>query len=283
MTYQFEKGKIYRMPTHFGPSLGPRQGPDGRTFECKDNPKTTSISVSFLTNSDQIKSILPENFVLLGEPVVTVSATYMKEIEWLAGRGYNTLGVSFSVQFNGERDQAKGNFLSVLWENLTDPILTGREEIGFSKIYCELPEPRVLQGTTTCQASWMGFNFMDMSVYNLNQVEFQKPLSSTTKNEELTGTLHYKYIPHTGGFPSSWGKADIAYVVLTPEKTPNRIVTEMWRGEGKVLFHHARWEDLPTQYTIVNTLSQLEIIEPRGASIVKSIGGKDLSDQRILK
>ena len=283
MTYQFEKGKIYRMPTHFGPSLGPRQGPDGRTFECKDNPKTTSISVSFLTNSDQIKAILPENFVLLGEPVVTVSATYMKEIEWLAGRGYNTLGVSFSVQFNGERDQAKGNFLSVLWENLTDPILTGREEIGFSKIYCELPEPRVLQGTTTCQASWMGFNFMDMSVYNLNQVELQKPISSTTKNEELTGTLHYKYIPHTGGFPSSWGKADIAYVVLTPEKTPNRIVTEMWRGEGKVLFHHARWEDLPTQYTIVNTLSQLEIIEPRGASIVKSIGGKDLSDQRILK
>ena len=283
MTYQFEKGKIYRMPTHFGPSLGPRQGPDGRAFECKDNPKTTSISVSFLTNSDQIKSILPENFVLLGEPVVTVSATYMKEIEWLAGRGYNTLGVSFSVQFNGERDQAKGNFLSVLWENLTDPILTGREEIGFSKIYCELPEPRVLQGTTTCQASWMGFNFMDMSVYNLSQVELQKPISSTTKNEELTGILHYKYIPHTGGFPSSWGKADIAYVVLTPEKTPNRIVTEMWRGEGNVLFHHARWEDLPTQYTIVNTLSQLEIIEPRGASIVKSIGGKDLSDQRILK
>ncbi len=283
MPYKFEKGKIYRMPTHFGPSLGPRQRPDGRTFECKDNPKTTSISVSFLTNSDQIKSILPENFVLLGEPVVTVSATYMKEIEWLAGRGYNTLGVSFSVQFNGERDQAKGNFLSVLWENLTDPILTGREEIGFSKIYCGMPEPRVLQGTTTCQASWMGFNFMDMSVYNLNQVELQKPISSTTKNEELTGTLHYKYIPHTGGFPSSWGKADIAYVVLTPEKTPNRIVTEMWRGEGKVLFHHARWEDLPTQYTIVNTLSQLEIIEPRGASIVKSISGKDLSDQRILK
>ena len=283
MPYKFEKGKIYRMPTHFGPSLGPRQGPDGRTFECKDNPKTTSISVSFLTDSDQIKAILPENFVLLGEPVVTVSATYMKEIEWLAGRGYNTLGVSFSVVFNGERDQAKGNFLSVLWENLTDPILTGREEIGFSKIYCELPEPRVLQGTTTCQASWMGFNFMDMSVFNLNQVELQTPVSSTTKNEDLTGTLHYKYIPHTGGFPDSWGKADTAYVVLTPEKTPNRIITEMWRGEGEVLFHHARWEDLPTQFTIVNILNQLEIIEPRGASIVKSIGGKDLSDQRILK
>ena len=57
----------------------------------------------------------------------------------------------------------------------------------------------------------------------------------------------------------------------------------MWRGEGEVLFHHARWEDLPTQFTIVNVLNQLEIIEPRGASIVKSIGGKDLSDQRILK
>ena len=61
MPYRFEKGKIYRMPTHFGPGLGPRQGPDGRSFECKDNPKSKSISVSFLTNPDQLESFLPPN------------------------------------------------------------------------------------------------------------------------------------------------------------------------------------------------------------------------------
>ena len=103
MPYELEKGRIYRMPIHFGPGLGPRQGPDGRTFECKDAPKSTSVSVSFLSDPDQLEALLPENFALAGEPVVTVSATYMKEIEWLAGRGYNTLGVSFPAEFKGKK------------------------------------------------------------------------------------------------------------------------------------------------------------------------------------
>ena len=285
MPYELEKGRIYRMPIHFGPGLGPRQGPDGRTFECKDDPKSTSVSVSFLSNPDQLEALLPENFALAGEPVVTISATYMKEIEWLAGRGYNTLGVSFPAEFKGKEDHATGSFLTVLWENLTDPILTGREEIGFSKIYCDLPEPRVYQGETHCQASWMGFKFMDLSVKNLTPVELNNsptPIAQSASNQ-LTGTLHYKYIPRTGGYPESWGEADVAYAVLPPARSPNRVVTEMWRGEGKVDFHYARWEDLPTQYTIVNTFSQFEVREYRGASIVKTIGGKDLSDQRILK
>ena len=59
------------MPTHFGPSLGPRQGPNGRVFECRDNPKTTSLSVSFLTNREQLEELIPEGFQLEGEPVVT--------------------------------------------------------------------------------------------------------------------------------------------------------------------------------------------------------------------
>ena len=97
MPYKFQPGKMYMMPTHFGPSMGPRQGPEGRTFECKDNPKTTSISVSFLTNREQLEELLPEGFEVGDEPVVSISASYMKEIEWLAGRGYNILGVSFSA------------------------------------------------------------------------------------------------------------------------------------------------------------------------------------------
>lgn len=32
MTYVFQPKRMYGMPTHFGLSLGPRQGPDGRKF-----------------------------------------------------------------------------------------------------------------------------------------------------------------------------------------------------------------------------------------------------------
>ena len=39
MAYKFDPNAMYRMPTHFGPRTGPRYGPDGRKFECKDTPE----------------------------------------------------------------------------------------------------------------------------------------------------------------------------------------------------------------------------------------------------
>jgi hypothetical protein len=277
MPYTFQPGKMYRMPTHFGPSLGPRQGADGRKFDCRDTPKSTTRSVSFVTNREQLEGLLPEGFEAGAEPIVTVSFTVMTEIEWLAGRGYNTLGMSFPAVFTGKRDRAVGNFLAVLWENLADPIITGREELGFSKIYCELPEPRVCQGETHCIASWMGFRFMDLKIMNLTPL----PPGETpaTPSGKTDGTLHFKYMPKTG----EWGSADVSYAVLTPADTPNRVVKERWSGEGTVQFHQAAWEDLPTMFHIVNAFHDLEILEYRGASVVKTIGGKDLSDQRILR
>ncbi|MEE2752542.1 MAG: hypothetical protein VX910_01060, partial [Candidatus Latescibacterota bacterium] len=72
MSYKFEPGKQYRMPTDFGPDLGPRQGPDEKVFECLDNPKSTSISVSSTTNEVELSALLPEGFEL-AEPVATVT------------------------------------------------------------------------------------------------------------------------------------------------------------------------------------------------------------------
>ncbi len=278
MTYHFDKAKMYRMPTHFGPRMGPRQSPDGRKFECLDSPHATSIAVSFLTRAAQLEAFLPPGFALDGQPVVTINATYMTQIEWLAGRGYNTLGVSFPARFDGEEDHARGSLLTVLWENLTDPIITGREELGFSKIYCELPEPTALWGEYHVTASWLGFKFLDLRVNGLRQQsnsEIQEMLESQTGD----GTLHYKYMPRTG----EWGTADLAYAVMTPAASPNRRILERHVGAGSIQFHPARWEDMPTQYNIVNAFASLEVLEYRGASLSKTVGGKDLSDQRILR
>ena len=278
MPYQFQPGRMYRMPTHFGPSLGPRQGEAGRKFVNLQSPKITASSVSFLTNQEQLEELLPEGFEVGAEPVVTVEVTCITEIEWLAGRGYNTLGVSFPVVFNGKKDHAEGSFLTVLWENLADPILTGREELGFSKIYGEIPEPRIYQGQTHCTASWLGFKFMDLKIWDLTQLS-SKEAAALISQQGGDGTLHYKYMPRTG----EWGKPDISYVTLTPSANTNRVVNEMWRGEGTVAFHEATWEDLPTMFSIVNTFHNLEIKEYRGAIMVRTTGGKDLSDQRILR
>jgi hypothetical protein len=280
--YVFIPGEWYRMPTHFGPATGPRKGPDRRAFDWTNAPKSTVVSVSFLGKREQMQKLLPAGFTINGEPIVTVAMTYYTEIPWLAGRGYNTLGVSFPVTFAGKHDKATGTFLLILWENLTDPIITGREELGFSKLYAELPPARMLADTARVTASWLEFPFLDMELNGLTQVEVPaRPAAPAAPSPggELRGQMHYKYMPRTG----EWGKADASYAVITPAGGSTARTLEMWRGKGTVKFHRARWEDMPTQYMIVNAFADLDVVEFRGATITKGVGGKDLSDQRIIR
>ena len=280
MPYRLKPKTMYLMPTHFGPMSGPRQGPGGQIGAFSvDQRKSRTYAVSFLSERSQLEALAPPGFEVVGEPVVTVALTHMTEIDWLAGRGYGTLGVTFQARFNGTRDRANGPLLLVLWENLTDPILTGREQLGFSKIYCDLPEPVIHGGETHCTASWLGFRFMDMRLTNMVEVEAPaEALAESPDDGSMKGTLHYKYVPKTG----AWGEADAEYAVLSPLNPPLSQPTR-WQGEGSVTFHRARWEDLPTQYMIVNALSKLEVKEYRGASIEHRVGGRDLIDQRILR
>jgi hypothetical protein len=282
--YVFIPGEWYRMPTHFGPATGPRKGPDRKAFDWSQAPKSTALTVSFLGRREQMQKLLPPGFTINGEPVVTVTMTYMTEIPWLAGRGYNTLGVSFPVIFTGKQDRASGTFLLILWENLTDPIITGREELGFSKLFAELPPARMFGDTARVTASWLEFPFLDMELTALTQVAVPAPpapapAAAAAPGGELRGQMHYKYMPRTG----EWGKADASYAVITPAGGSAARTLERWTGTGTVRFHRARWEDMPTQYMIVNAFADLDIVGFRGAAITRSVGGKDLSDQRIIR
>ena len=267
---------MLRMPTCFGLATGPRRGPDGQRFLNEDSPFSVSHSVNFRTHPELLQALCPPGFSLGHSPVVTVTATYMSNIEWLAGRGYAVLGATFPAEFRGTRDSVEGSFLTVLWENLTDPIITGREELGFSKIYCELPPPRTIGKNTTCEAAWLGYRFLEMSLTDMEAVD---PASVPPPAHRNDGQLHYKYMPRTG----EWGTADCEYAVLTPAATPNRKVVGLWQGNGHLEFKRPRWEDMPTQYQVVNGLADLEPLEFLGATTTHTLGSKDLSDQRILE
>ena len=54
-------------------------------------------------------------------------------------------------------------------------------------------------------------------------------------------------------------------------------------GKGTVEWRRATWDDMPTQYHIVNGLAALPVREWRGASVISEVGGKDLSDMRVLR
>src|SRR4051794_34085385 len=272
MSYRFEAGRIYRMPTHFGPAPGPRQLPDDVVVDRKRSPRRLSVAASFLTDPMVLERHLPEGFTLAGEPVITVEFHHMTDIDWLAGRGYTMIWIGWPATFTGTRDQATGKFLAVVWENLADPIITGRDEIGHPKLYAEIAEPRQWKGVQIGTAGWMGFRFLDIEVSELHDVPPEKPMPAGD------GTLMLKYIPRTG----AWGDADVRQVTLTPAADPDNSIERRQSGVGALRFQKASWCDLPTMNHVVNALAALPMIEARGGSITVSRGGKSYRDQRVL-
>ena len=111
------------------------------------------------------------------------------------------------ARFRGSSDRVDGDFLLVLWENMADPIVTGREELGFAKVYGELP-PLVLRGDrAAARAHWDGHLFAELEIEGLGA-----PAGTWPEPPLSQGLLHYKYVPRTG----APGKSDSEYPVLTP-------------------------------------------------------------------
>ena len=267
-----ERGKFYRMPVPYGPMPGPRQIPAGKSVDHRRNPTHRTFGISYLVHRARLEALLPPGFSLWGDPVLTVDVTYMWGIDWLAGRGYNTFGVKFPASANANGETVHGTFLSVLWENLADPIISGREELGFSKLYCEIPEPRAHAGRYSIRCGWLGHFFFEMELADLRDAPPAPP------NPQNAGLLHYKFMPRTG----DWGTADFAGAVLSPSQPGDIAITARKTGKGQFRFQRSRWEDLPTLYHIVNALADIELLEFHGAHLTISEGSTDHANQRII-
>lgn len=273
MGFQPTTGQFYRMPIFFGPTPGPRQWPEGRDFDFRFTPRMKMIAVRMLTNADQLSALLPDRFELRGAPVITVEANYMTEIGWLAGRGYNLCDVKFEVTYHAKSGPVNGTLVLVRWENLCDPILSGREELGHNKLYCEIPEPRVIDGKQSIRLSWLDTPFMDMSVTGLTAVE---GVSRLPARPDHHGMLSYKYIPKTG----DWGEADVEYVTVSPPDAmrENMTIERFQVGQGEFAFRHSTWDELPTLHHIVNAFADLENHGFQGAQVIETLGGSSIAE-----
>jgi hypothetical protein len=69
--------------------------------------------------------------------------------------------------------------------------------------------------------------------------------------------------------------------MMPPLATPSGTLAELparWPSMDEM----GDWR-LPTFYNVVNGLDELEVVEYLGGTFSRSIGGKNLSDQRILR
>jgi len=284
---KFEPSRHYLMPVQFGPQPGFREPVGGFMPDHKNHPKRRTAFIYYLTREEQLQEILPPGFEVWGEPLISFEISHMTEVQWLGGRGYCAFGVNYPARYTGKKETVHGMFRSVTFEYPPDVINSGREDLGCHKLYCELPEPRVLLGSYYYIASLYGRKFFDLELHDLEEVPLDakdgdkpfvgKPDMNGAKNE---GLLYYKYIPRI----NAPGVADVEHAVLLPGSWPNVTIEKSYKANsGKAGFIHSSWQDLPKYFHVVNALANLDLLEFRGASLTFSRGGKDLSDMRAIE
>lgn len=244
---KFDPGYTYRMPVAFGPLPGPRQLLPG----CAPRAGEASIrtfTLRFVSTAEALGELLPPCFELAGEPIVTVEYTELSDVPWLAGRGYHTFAIKLPARFDGRRERVTGSFVAVVWENMADPIITGRDELGYAKLYAHLRSTPEGQDAHRCAASWDGHVFAELELDGITEV----PPEPAPQGD---GVLNFRYVPSVdaGSEPDSMGP------VLTPAVGGVEVVRQA-TAAGRVRFVRSSWEQLPTFYTIVNALERLPVV-----------------------
>ena len=249
----------WMMPAHFGGPNWKLSEDDSTEGSVYDD--VTMISIDYLTDEEMLKSYLPHPFNLEGLPVITVTYSMNRDISWLAGGNYNIIAVSARATYRGKGDTVTGNYQLVLWENLTTPILTGREVQGLPKIYGEIDDHRKFNGTWKTALSNNGLTMMKLEATDLKKMTPEAFEIFSVKNSEVNA-LGWKYIPNeTGSAPI------LSYGTVFPISFRYH---EAWTATGTLQWIPRTWEELPIQAHIVNALHALPIKKVLSCTVAKT-------------
>jgi hypothetical protein len=284
-------GAFHRMPLGYGPFPGPRQTWEGKSrlgTKAWTETRLFGCNVTFKTPKKFIESILPHESFSFDVPGDDVYCTWavldLQNLGWLGGRGYKTFGLYVhDVVVKGETETIRGDYLSVLYESIADPITSGREELGIGKIFADMKD-KVWADEYEFEASWDGFTFAKIKVKGIVEKPLDNPERVQTSFKPPEGVLHYKYIPATG----RPGFADVEYPVVTPfsNATGKSEMVKVAVASAKdttVEWDAANWDTLPTMHHIVDVFSKIEVKEIVDVRLTWQRGSGDFSNQRAVQ
>jgi 3-hydroxyacyl-CoA dehydrogenase len=243
--FKFNPYERYMMPAHFG-GLHQDENSSGWYRDV------TMMVVPFLTDREKLAAYLPSPFTVAEQPIVTVTYAHSKDVDWLAGRGYNLIAVTASAVFNGENEQLEGQYSLVWWENLADAILSGRELTGIPKIFADITDHSITDGLWQTSVSHFDNRILDMTVKDLRQPSPEELAATQAAMEGKDHPMAWRYFPGVGGFGAT---------VSEPTTFPSESTyTGAWVGEGSLDWNRLSFEQNPTQYHIVNALADLPVL-----------------------
>lgn len=238
--------------------------------------KSDWMRIAYRTDPAKLERLLPPGFELRGDPVLSVSCAWFRDLYWLAGRSYGILSLDFPVTYRGKDETIEGSFCPVIWEGKAEAIVTGREELGFPKVIADFTDIAWDRdkGTAACSAHWHDFTFFEIALSDL--VEEASP-AKILPGSGGGPQLYFKYMPRTS--PNGTEGADVAYVTTGAPRgsaAANIVMDDFdyrrWTGKGSVAWHRASFEQLPLTHHIVNAIEDLDVREIVEVELVSFAG-----------
>lgn len=278
----------WRMPISFGPFPGPRQDGFGVPQRGCGERTFATASVKFKTSRTFLETLLPTAVFQFQSPatvcMASVSLTTLGNMSWLGGGGYSFWGLYIHGVEYIKKDGSKvpGTFLPVMFEDLADPVISGRDELGMNKLYCAM-DIAEKPGSFRLACSWRGAGFFDMALDGLKPDD-PRSEPGTVGVEADFGILSYKYIPAVG----EPGKADVEYAVVVPHEEEAKVVEPHVQAvaradSARLDFRPGDWHSLPTLHHVAARLAEMPIYEVVGAKVVKGRGVPDVSSARRIE
>ncbi|KAI8632362.1 hypothetical protein F5Y19DRAFT_472390 [Xylariaceae sp. FL1651] len=278
----------WRMPVSFGPAPGPRQDVLGRWQTGHSEHSFVTASVTFTTSRTYLETLFPTASFKFKSPATictaSISATTLDCMSWLGGGSYNKCGLYIhGVEYTKkDRTSIVGTYLAVLFMDVPDSIIPGREELGMDTTYCELDINRKPE-TYRLAASWRGAKFLDLSLKDL-EIDDSSTEHGTVGGENDSGILTYRYISAVGE-PS---KADVEYACIVPHvEEPGTVVPQVKAVtrsmNADIKFNAGDWKSLPTLHHIASGLAQIPIYGIASAQVVEGLRGAGIAACRRIE
>ena len=251
MAYKFE-AKPYFQPAHFGP------WPVEPVLHYGD---LTGMAIYYVTDKDALGSMLPPGFEVPDVPTVNVWAQYCRDVSFMAGFGYNIVGVNFSAIWKGKKETRTGELSAVLWENDFLPIMFGREHLGAPKLWADIPDVQTIKGNgRRFVCSEKGSMLVEGFLTDLIPLPADT-LAMMDADSKNANWFCWKYISH-----ASQKKADLNLPTSLHYRSK---LKEAWSAKGTHKFHTPKWEEAPLSSHIMAGLSKLQVKEYMGAIITR--------------